>query len=200
MDIEKIEEIAEAEMASRQDLRFREPGWILYHGKRTGRIAQHLAERLDLDVDSDAVYVAGLFHDIGKGEDSHNEVGATYTRELLTDLVPEATLHIICDAVSSHNQRKKSDGFSDCAKLVQDADLIDHVGPIDVWMAFYWSGTHGESIHDHIAFCKGDDCKKFQNYMRSHLNFGVSRQMLEERIEASEKFFSEFHRTYFEGI
>jgi uncharacterized protein len=200
MDIGKIESVAEAEMASRQDLRFREPGWILHHGRRTGKIALHLLDTLDLGVDRDTVYVAGVFHDIGKGQDNHNEVGAERTRELLSGRVPAGALDVICDTVRSHNQRKKSDSFSDCTKLVQDADLIDHVGLVDVWMAFYWSGSHGESIHDHIAWFTGDECKRFREYMRTHLNFDVSRQMLEERIKKSDQFFMEFQRAYFEGI
>lgn len=200
MDIGRIEAVAETEMSSRQDLRFREPGWILYHGRRTGNIARHLLHTVGLGADPDTVYVAGLFHDIGKGQDHHNEVGANRTHQLLSGLVPAEALGAICDAVRCHNQRKKSDTFSDCARLVQDADLIDHVGPIDIWTAFYWSGSHAESIHNHIAFFKSDGCRQFRDYMRSHLNFDVSRQMLEERIQTSDKFLSEFHRIYFKGM
>jgi uncharacterized protein len=200
MEIDRIEAVAEAEMASRQDLRYREPGWILHHGKRTGHIARHLLHTLGLNVCPNTVYVAGLFHDIGKGQDRHNEVGARRCRELLSDLVPADTLGVICDTVESHHKRKKSDSFSDCTKLVQDADLIDHVGLIDIWMAFYWSGSRRESIHDHIAWFKGDESRRWRGYMRNHLNFDVSRQILEDRIEKSDRFFTEFQRMYFEGI
>jgi len=200
MDLERIEAIAEDEMGSRRDHDFREPGWILYHGKRTGSIARHLLHTLGLSVCPDTVYVAGLFHDVGKGQDRHNEVGARRCREILSGLVSADTLDVICDTVRTHNQRKKSGRFSDCTKLVQDADLIDHVGNIDIWTAFYWSGRHGESIHDHIAWFKGDECKRSRNYMRNHLNFDVSRQMLEDRIQKSDRFFTEFQKTYFEGL
>jgi HD superfamily phosphodiesterase len=133
MEIEKIEAMAEAEMASRQDLNFREPGWIYYHGKRTGRIARHLIHSLGLCVCPNTVYVADLFHDIGKGQDRHNGAGVERYRELLTGLASAETLDGICDAIQSHNQRKKSDSFSDRTKLVQDADLIDHVGAIVIY-------------------------------------------------------------------
>ncbi|MDX9979448.1 MAG: HD domain-containing protein [Lentisphaeria bacterium] len=200
MDIERIEAVANAEMSARRDHGAREPGWILHHGRRTGNIARHLLDALGLDVDPEIVYVAGLFHDVGKGQDKHNEVGALRTRELLSGLVEADALEVICDAINSHNQRKGSDSLSECARLVQDADSIDHAGLIDVWMAFYWSGAHGESIHEHMAFFEGDDCARFRDYMRSHMNYDVSRQMLEERIQSADKFLSEFHRVYFEGI
>jgi HD superfamily phosphodiesterase len=75
MDVQRIEEIAQAEMAGlRCDSR--EPGWILYHGQRTGKLAVLLAGKLNCQVDCDILYTAGHFHDIGKGNDLHNEVGA----------------------------------------------------------------------------------------------------------------------------
>ena len=200
MDIGKIETVAKTEMASRQELPFREPGWILYHGKRTGRIACRLLELLDLRVDPEVLYVAGLFHDVGKGQEHHATFGAQRIRDLLCHLIPLESLEVICEAVSLHDQRSKSDSFSDCTKLLQDADSIDHVGLIDVWMSFYWSGSHDESIHDHITFFKGDNRKRFRDYMRTHLNFNVSRQMFEDRIKKSDQFLMEFHRTYFEGM
>jgi len=38
-----------------------------------------LAGKLNCQVDCDILYTAGLFHDIGKGSDLHNEVGANLT-------------------------------------------------------------------------------------------------------------------------
>lgn len=200
MNIEQIEATAEAEMGSRQDHGGREPGWILYHGRRTGKIALHLAERLAKDVDRNGLYVAGLFHDVGKGSERHNDVGAARTRELLADLVPVDTLDGICETIRVHNQRMADDGYSDITKLVQDADLLDHVGAIDVWMALYYSGSQGQSIHDHLAWFTGDECREFRAYMRTHLNFDLTRQMLDQRIESADRFLTELHRTYFEGL
>ena len=200
MDIEKIEAIAHAEMVSRQDHGGREPGWILYHGKRTGKIAMHLAESLGQDIDLDCLYVAGLFHDVGKGADDHNKVGARRTRELLVGLLPEDALDRVCETIRVHNKRMMADDFWDMTKLVQDADLVDHVGCIDVWMALYFSGSQGQSIHDHLAWFRGEECREFRHYMRTHLNFDVSRSMFEERIQSADRFFADLHRTYFEGM
>ncbi len=199
MDVQRIDEIAQAEMAGlRSDTR--EPGWVLYHGQRTGKLAVLLAGKLKCQVDCDILYTAGLFHDIGKGNDLHNDVGAKLTRNLLSGIVTSSELDKICDVIRYHNQREKTDSFSDYVKLVQDADLIDHVGLIDVWMAFYWSGHHGESIHDHIAYYQGQECRKWRAYMRSHLNYEVSEQMFEERINWEDDLLSRFHKMYFNGI
>ena len=65
MKFQRIEQIAQDQMVGlRSDTR--EPGWILYHGQRTGKIAVFLARKLNCEVDCDVLYTAGLFHDIGK--------------------------------------------------------------------------------------------------------------------------------------
>ena len=199
MNIQKIERIAHDDMAGvRADVR--EPGWILYHGQRTGKIAVELARKLSSGVDPHLLYAAGLFHDIGKGDQSHNESGAKKTAKLLVGVVAPAKLDEVCDAIRMHNQRKQSDSFSDCVKLIQDADLIDHVGLIQVWLSFYWSGSHGQSIDDHLAFCDGEERKNWREYMRTHLNFDVSRLILEQRLRVEDEFLSSFRKVYFDGI
>ena len=78
MDVQRIEELAQAEMAGlRCDSR--EPGWILYHKQRTGKLAVLLAGKLNCQVDCDILYTAGLFQDIDKGNELHNEIGANLT-------------------------------------------------------------------------------------------------------------------------
>lgn len=195
MDLDRIDGIARDVLAMRRDFPFREPGWMLYHGARTGRIAVRLAGLTESDVDRDALYVAGLFHDVAKEEKCHNEAGARRTRQLLAEHVPAATLAVICEGVRLHNQRK-ADGLSDFAKLIQDADSIDHVGLIDVWLSFYWSGFHGETIDDHAAWIDGDERRRYREYMRTHLHFDASRAMFDERLRLADRFFSDFRQEY----
>jgi uncharacterized protein len=199
MDIERIERVARAEMAdSRSDTR--EPGWILYHGQRTGKLAVALAKELNRELDYDLLYTAGLFHDVGKGRERHNEAGARMATKLLSGIVTTSELEVICSVARFHNQRKKSNSYSDYIRLIQDADLIDHVGLIGVWTAFYWSGYHSETIHDHIAFYDGEEHRGFLKYMRNHLNFDASRQILEDRINLEEDFIGRFQKVYFHGM
>ena len=82
VDIKRIEQIAHQNMAHRRPDPNREPGFIFQHGRRTARIALHLAEKLDLDVNHQILYSGALFHDIGKGSDPHNESGACMTKPL----------------------------------------------------------------------------------------------------------------------
>jgi uncharacterized protein len=200
MNLRKIEAVAQTEMGARQDNPAREPGWILYHGKRTGKIACKLRNLLRLQTDLDTLYIAGLFHDIGKGKENHHEAGAEQTRSLLVDQVPEGTLDTVCETIALHNQRKKSKVFTEYTKLIQDADLLDHVGYIDIWLSFYYTGHSGQTIHDHMTWVNGKDNRRYRKYMRTHLNYDLSKKILEKQIRFSDTFFKDFHRVYFEGM
>ena len=204
MNVDEIQAVAYKEMAHRRDIKTREPGWSYYHGMRTGRIAQHLAQILGSDVNTELLYVAGLFHDVGKGNKHHNEVGAVRTRKLLKVLVSEEALHVICETVRCHCLRKKggdpSNGYSETTRLIQDADLIDHVGHIDTWLGFYWAGHHGESMEDRLSWHSGGEAQRWRNYMRDHLNYDASHVLFEERVQLEDRFFHEFHRIYTEGV
>ena len=83
MNIEKVEQAACECMASRQESKDREPGWLYHHGRRVARIALRLADEIGAAVDRDVMYAGALFHDIGKGAEPHNEIGAAITREAL---------------------------------------------------------------------------------------------------------------------
>ena len=200
MDIEKVERVAYDSMANRKEQNAREPGWLYYHGHRTAQIAMWLCETLQAEADRDEVYVGALFHDIGKGSEEHNEAGADMARSLLADLCTPEELSGTCEVIRSHNQRRSPSEFSAGVKIVQDADLIDHVGPVVPWLAFYWSGSHNETIHDHIRFVTSEDNDRYRQGMRNALNFDVSRRLFDERIAYEDKFFATFHRVYFEGL
>ena len=83
---------------------------------------------------------------------------------------------------------------------MQDADLIDHVGPIAPWLAFYWSGAHHEAISDHVRFVTGEENEKYRSGMRSLLNFDISIAMFDERVRWEDGFFEAFRGAYFDGV
>jgi uncharacterized protein len=200
MNMERIEQIAYDAMANRIEPRVREPGWFYYHGRRTGKIALWLCDQLDVDVNRDIVHVGALFHDVGKGTEPHNEIGAEVTRSLIGEWCTAGELDGICEIILGHNQRNHTKARSLPVRIVQDADLIDHVGPIVPWLTFYWSGTHNETFHDHVRFICGEENAAYRKKMRADLNFEVSRRVYDERVAFEDQFFAEFRRVYMHGI
>ena len=200
MNLKQIEAIALAEMGTRQGLKTREPGWLFYHGLRTARIAGQLCDALGDDVNRDVLFVGALFHDVGKGTDPHNEHGAELARRLLAAECSDAELAQICEIVRLHNQRRDARTHPASVRIVQDADNLDHVGPIVAWLAFYWSGVRNETADDHVRFATGEENIKYREAMRSYLNFDVSRGLFDARVRWEDDFFGTFRKVYFKGV
>jgi uncharacterized protein len=200
MDVAEIERIAKEQMETRKEQNAREPGWLYYHGLRTAKIALELAELLGVKINREVVYAGALFHDIGKGSEPHNVRGAELTGRLLDPYFSKPELEAVCQIVELHNQRQGSKKYSVPVRIVQDADLIDHVGPVVPWLAFYWSGKHGETVHDHIRFITGEENERYRRGMRGRLNFDVSIRMFDERVRWEDEYFKNFRKVYFEGI
>jgi uncharacterized protein len=200
MDIVQIEKIAREQMADRRDIREREPGWTYYHCRRTARIALRLCDELEIRSGRDEIYAGALFHDVGKGAEDHHLAGEAAARGLLRDLCTPGELDAVCDIVGKHCLRKEAAEFSDAVRVVQDADLLDHFGPIEPWLAFYWSGLHGETFDDHLRFKKGEGNIARRRGMRALINYDAAKRMFDERLAWEEEFFSRFHRIYREGM
>jgi len=199
MNRELIERIASARMLKRQEHNGREPGWLFYHGLRTARIAETLCSRLNLETDRDVIFAGALFHDIGKGSEPHNVKGARITAKALEKHCSVDELTRVCEIVRLHNQRHASGEHSDAVRVVQDADVIDHVGPVVPWLAFYWSGTRNETAGEHVRFITGKGHAGYLQRMRSQLNFDISVTMFDERVCWQEEFFETFRNAYFGG-
>ena len=198
MDLKTIEQIAYDSMAERKEHKSREPGWLFFHGARTARIASWLCARLEYEDQCDVIYVAALFHDIGKGNKPHNEIGAAMTWQLLEPYCSTEELEAVCEIIKRHNMRNHASD-SQPVKIVQDADILDHVGAIGVWTSFYWSGVHNETVEDHVRFVCGEENDRYRKNMRASLNFDVSKQIFDERIAFEKDFFGRFHKVYKEG-
>ncbi len=199
MDTAKITQIAHSSMAHRKTHVAREQGFIFHHGRRTAQIALGLADRLDCILNRDILYAAGLFHDIGKGEHPHSQAGMRITRELLGGILPSDELDRVCEIISCHSDRKRPNDYSLELQIVQDADVLDHVGPMNPWLSFYWSALHQLTIDDTLAYLGGEHLRE-RAVMRNVLNLDVSIRLFDERIEFESKFYAEFARVHRDGL
>ena len=199
MNRELIEGIANREMGRRVEHSSREPGWIYYHGLRTAKLALWLADELNANVDRDLLYIAGLFHDVGKGTRPHNEVGALRARDLLADYCPPAELAQIEDMIVGHCLRGQP-GQSLPVHILQDADILDHIGPIGPWLAYYWSGSKGESFAEHVRYYHSEENRHTRQKLYAQLNFEPSRMEYIRRIRWEDEVMQTLHAAYEEGV
>ena len=199
MDMTQLDQVARTALLARVEHPTREPGWLYHHGCRVGKLACWLADQIAAAVDRETLYAGALLHDVGKGRDPHNETGAALTHTLLTPFVPPADVETICTLVRHHNLRGNPQD-SPAVKLVQDADILDHVGPVGTWLAFYWSGAQHETFDQHAAFILGAENAAYRAKLRSLLNFDSARTAFDRRIRYEDNFFRTFHQVYAAGV
>lgn len=144
MDITKIEKLAFHKMKERKT-KGREEGFIYYHGKRVGKLALKIYDEVVVDKEQrekELLYCGCLFHDIGKGIEPHNETGAEIAKYYLKDMYSPPDLETISQVIYEHNLRgEKYKGISTLGKIAQDADILDHMGAMDIWIAIQWHGN-----------------------------------------------------------
>ncbi len=139
MDIDRIANLAFEIMKDRKAQPDREVGYIFYHGKRVGKLAVKLRERLlpnDASYD-EYLFAAGLFHDVGKGFNPHAEYGAYLVRNILKEYCSEEEISKIADLIYYHQGPRKEESLSEYIKILQDADILDRFGTMQVWLNIY---------------------------------------------------------------
>lgn len=168
----------------------REPGWAYRHGLRTANLALWLRDKLfpaDTFMD-DILYAAGLFHDCAKDDEAdHAQAGAERAVEYLRGIANDKALPAIKNAIYMHN--KRGEQSTSLEKILQDADIVDHFGTIEVWLNVSYSVLGGEGPERSLAFydTQWDGMVK---ELRELLNFDLSKAIYDDRIRYNNEFIS----------
>lgn len=181
IDWQALEALAEKTMAKRKAHLTRERGFIWRHCKRTAVGVLQLRERVTDDAShDDALRVAAMFHDIGKGIEPHERSGAVLCRELLADLVPPALLEEAVGLIAAHKDHQSTDPW---ARLLQDADIIDHFGTVEVGISFqYGAFSAGEPGMDTTLAWYQDDYMPYVERTRRQLYYDAARAIFDEKV------------------
>lgn len=166
----------------------REPGWPYRHGLRTANLALWLREKLfpdQWDMD-DILYAAALFHDCAKDDgDDHAEAGARRAAEYLRGIVADDDMPAVTRAIRLHNKRGQP--CMDQEKLLQDADIIDHFGTIEVWLNVSYSVLGGEGPERSLKFYD-TEWRAMVGELRALLNYELSKVIYDDRIAYNDSF------------
>lgn len=142
----------------------------------------------------DVIFAGALFHDAGKGREPHGEVGAAIVRKELCGLVLPGEMERIAEIVLLHDRRgAEASAYPGYVKLVQDADLIDHDGTIDVWVNFWYQACEDAPMQASIEYFQKIN-EVDQPIRQKLLNFEVSREVQKKRYEFEKQFFERFQR------
>lgn len=93
-------------------------------------------------------------HDVAKGIEPHSKTGAHLIKALLEEECSPNDLDLISSIIEYHNKRNQ-DSLPFHIKIVQDADVLDHFGSLEIWLKFLYSGHTEENVFDAIQLWEG---------------------------------------------
>lgn len=186
MNFEQLDILAQKYMMHRKSHKEREMGAAYFHCKRVSQSVTILREKLfpeNRDWD-DVLRCAGLFHDIGKGIEPHNHSGAVLVRDLLKHEMSAAELDKVCVLIEAHTDRQPgTDIHTDCEKLLQDADLLDHYGSQGIWMSCIYYAYMGQKEMAQVPAFYFSEWQEQVKKHRQALNYEISKAIFDEKIQ-----------------
>lgn len=196
MDVKKIRELAFQYMANRKAHIDREIGFIYYHGQRVGNLSLKLRELLIPEDNSkdDIMVVGAFFHDVAKGIEPHTKYGEVLVKEILKGYCNEDELQEIVRIVTGHGLRGKSYENYDLPyymRIVQDADILDHYGTIEVWLNFQYNAHRNTPMEESVKFYTYQYEDQVRQ-IRKILNYDISKKILDDKFEFHQEFVRRF--------
>lgn len=188
MDRSQVDQIARDTLSMERSHREREVGWAYRHGQRTARLGLWLRRRLfpQREQWDDTLYAAACLHDCAKkAKVDHGAAGAARAVKLLQGVAQPQELSAIHDAILRHNKRGTAQ--NDVERLLQDADIIDHFGSIEVWLNVSYSVLSGSGPEMSLNFYK-EELEKMAAELLPQFNFEVAKDIFLERVQYSREF------------
>ena len=169
----------------------RERSYILHHGLRVAREAIDLNRCLKLRADEDLLWAAGLFHDSGKGLEPHWISSKALVLEHLAPLADsEEALDRIAYLVRYHAKRSDPALLTTELKLLQDADILDHRGCMQIWLAVGGAVSEGRDPEQIAAEWDGQQRRQRRAQFRDMLHFDESKRRFDERLARETAFYN----------
>lgn len=178
------------------------PGYRILHAKRVYRYLSNIfkQQRKELEnVNKDAVLAGGILHDIGdlervtdnnidySSQIDHSKSGAKIVKkELRKYNLQPSLINSIAEIIKNHHSYNPSNSIE--TKLVQDADLLDELGLINVWQMFSYSYNSGRNLEKTIDYWNEEGFKRKKSCIEN-CNFDFTKKIAENRLREMTNFF-----------
>lgn len=191
LDISKIEKTAVKVLKKMDAQDGREKGYVYFHGRRTADLAVKIYSdvKMDEDVgDATLLYVAGLFHDVGKGKAHHALAGSKMLADLIGSELTKEQLEEVQRLVREHNLRENPNTCMVDSKALQDADTLDHFGVQGIWLSIYYTARERNTQLDMLDYYRSRAHQEYAREKFEGLNFALSRKIFKEKLAYQSEF------------
>jgi hypothetical protein len=174
-------------------------GFRINHGIRVMKYCQKIVKYprfKDTNLDTDAVIIAGLFHDIGKvkaidkngqliygnyGDTNHNDLGSKIAPNYLNKFIKDKELiDLICLIIAEQESKNPTRIES---KIVKDVDRLDHCGVLHLWCSITYANYQKKNIEGLKEFWVGEEGKKKYEINFSKFYFPEVKAIAEKRFK-----------------
>lgn len=163
------------------------------HGIEVAEFSIKIVNVENLEVDVDALYVAGLFHDIGKvyaindnGEiDYESEANKNHenisiddlkkhTSDIISDELTERAVGIIREELNENSSLER--------RVLKDADELGNFGYSQVWRTFNFIALTKQTYAQMLEFWESGNMEDRKKWI-DQLYFNISKKVAKERYE-----------------
>jgi len=118
----------------------------------------------------------------------HSHYGALLARDILKNELTSGELDEVCRLILAHGDRRPAKVFHDIwVWLIQDADVLDHVGTSGIWLSTNYSAYRQKPVSDLVEWYETGFDEEIEKYRR-RLNLSVSESILDSKAEFERQF------------
>lgn len=176
-----------------------------FHGVQAAEFSERIARSENLAVDFDALFVASLFHDIGKikavtgdgfidynseANRNHENIEFAALNRVIGDTIQDETL---LRKAAEIIRSTKSEKLSLEAKILKDADELGNFGFLQVWRTITYAALGKLNFEENLNYWKKEGRKSREELLKN-LYFETSKKVAAARLRKLEHFMVEIEK------
>lgn len=182
-----------------------------FHGVRVARFSEIIARKEKLKINYDSLFLAALFHDIGKikaitnlgeidyksqGNRDHHKVDSDVFMNVLgEDLFGEVGSDIVSKAVSIIRETHSDHLTSMEVSAIKDADELDNFGYLQIWRTFTYDALVNMNFADALTWWIKEGRRSRLELLKK-LRFGYTKKIARRGFKRIDLFFRQLEKEH----
>jgi len=173
-----------------------------FHGIQVATFAEKIAQKENLKVDFDTLFIAALFHDIGKikavdktgmidyqskANKHHEEISSRKLQSVIGHIVKDKKL--ITKSAQIILETKQGVKLLE-AKVLKDADELGNFGYLQIWRTFTYAALAKLSLFENISYWEKEG-RLSRVELINNLYFAISKKVARRGLDKIDRFFKE---------